>query len=199
MRDPRGCVVAVVSLAVLAGVAPAQLGAQVDFSGTWRIDLQAFEPELDPASAAPVLGMKQAAPCVYTGSVELAQAGSEVSGPVEVSLILGPETCPAEMSGSLGGSISSGDVVGSLMISGMIDGSDPSGVTTFSGTLSPNPGGAGDFAVTQGDFVGTSGSWMARLQQSIFEIPGLGPLGLALLTALLLAAGAWILARSQPA
>jgi hypothetical protein len=150
-------------------------------------------------TSAPALAPKQGAPCLYSGTVVLTQVGDQVSGPAELFLISGPASCPAEMSGMLTGTLSAGDVMGSMLISGMIDGADPSGVTTFSGTLSPNPGGSGDFAVTQGDFIGTGGTWLAVLQQSILEIPGLGPLGLGLLTVLLLAAGAWILARSQPA
>jgi hypothetical protein len=197
MRDQKAILVAVALFALVLG-ASAQVQAQVDFSGTWRLDVEANEP-VAMGTSAPALAPKQGAPCLYSGTVVLTQVGDQVSGPAELFLISGPASCPAEMSGMLTGTLSAGDVMGSMLISGMIDGADPSGVTTFSGTLSPNPGGSGDFAVTQGDFIGTGGTWLAVLQQSILEIPGLGPLGLGLLTVLLLAAGAWILARSQPA
>lgn len=198
MRDSKTTVAAAFVLVLAVAAAPAHAQGLPGFAGTWNLDVEAIEPQVDPASAAPILGSKQGEPCLYSGTVTLSQDGAQVAGPAELFLVSGPASCPAEMSGNLTGTITTGELVGSYLISGMIDGSDPSGVVSFSGSLSPNPGGSGDFAVTQGDFLGTSGSWMAVLQQSIVdEIPVLGRFGLALLTALLLAGGAWILARSH--
>lgn len=197
MRANRAIIVAAALLA-LALAASAEAQVAVDFSGTWRLSVEATEPA--PAAAvAPSLAPKQGGTCVYSGNVMLTQSGAMVSGPVQLFLVSGPASCPAEMSGNLTGTLSAGDVMGTFLINGMIDGVDPAGVTSFSGTLSPNPGGTGDLAVTQGMFAGTGGTWMAVLQRSVLQIPGLGPVGLALLTVLLLAAGAWILARSHPA
>jgi hypothetical protein len=199
MRANRAIFVAAALLALaLALAASAEAQVAVDFSGTWRLSVEATEP-VPQAATAPTLASKQGEPCVYAGTVMLTQDGAMVSGPVQLFLVSGPDSCPAEMSGNLTGTLSASDVMGSFLISGMIDGGDPSGVTSISGTLSPNPGGSGVLAVTQGGFAGTDGTWMAVLQQSVLEIPGLGPVGLALLTVLLLAAGAWILARSHPA
>lgn len=196
MRDPRATVLAALVLALAVAV-PVHSQGLPDFSGTWNLDVEATEPVVQPMSGAPILGSKQGAPCVYSGTVELTQDGDQVMGPAQLFLVSGPESCPAEMSGNLTGTIGPGELAGSFMIVGMIDGADPTGVTSFSGTLSPNPGGQGTLAVTQGDFIGTDGTWMAVLQQFGVSIPTLGRWGVAVLTVLLLAAGAWVLSRSQ--
>lgn len=195
MRDPRATVLAALVLALAVAV-PVHSQGLPDFSGTWNLDVEATQPELNAASE-PLLGTKLVAPCVYTGTVELTQDGDQVMGPAQLFLVSGPESCPAEMSGNLTGTIGPGELVGSYVIAGTIDGADPTGVTSFSGILSPNPGGQGTLAVTQGDFLGTDGTWMAVLQQFGLSIPTLGRWGIAALTVLLLAAGAWILSRSQ--
>jgi len=190
MRDQR-VVLTAAALLVLAVGAAAPAAGQVDFSGTWRLSIEATQP---PIPAATAIAPKLPVPCVYSGTVLLTQSGDQVSGPAELFLVSGVASCPAEMSGALTGVISS-DMMGGFVIEGMIDGSSPSGVTSFSGSISPNPGGSGSFVVTQGDFTDVSGTWSAILQLSVLQIPNLGPFGLALLTLLLLGAGAWILSR----
>lgn len=195
MRDSRVILVAAALLVLGLGATAPGL-AQVDFSGNWRLEVEAVQPDLPVpmATLAPALAPKAMAPCIYSGTVALTQDGGSVTGPAELFLLSGPESCPAEMSGFLTGAIS-GDKAGGFLIEGTIEGSDPTGTSSFSGTISPNPGGSGEFLVTAGDFGDTSGTWSAVLLASVIEVPGLRPLGLALLTALLLGTGAWILAR----
>jgi len=196
MRDHRAHLVAAALLVLAFGVA-APASAQVDFSGTWSLDVETSEP-VPVGASTPALDTKLVMdPCVYSGTVVLTQVGDAVSGPAELVLVSGPASCPAEMTGMLMGTLSS-DGMGGFLIDGTIEGSDPTGTTSFSGTISPNPGGNGDLTVTKGDFAGTGGTWSAVLQQFVLEVPTLGPIGLGLLTLLLLGAGAWILAR-QPA
>lgn len=195
MRAPR-VLIALIAAAV-AVAAPAVLDAQIlDLTGTWSLELEAIpnEGEIAP-EAGPVLRPEGIAiqPCVYSGTVVATQDGNQWTGPAELSLVSGPAECPAEMIGDLTGTLS--EVGGTIFIDGFIDGGDPSGNATFSGTISPNPGGSGTMIVNQGSFLGTEGDWTAVLLQSVLEIPELTPAGLAVLTLLLLAAGAWLLGR----
>lgn len=168
----------------LALVVPAAVQAQSELEGTWQLQV-----------STTLSG--EETPCLYQGQLPLTQNESNWSGPTELFLVSGPAACPAEMTGDLTGNINQdGD---QFFIDGFVDGADPTGSATFTGVVTANPGGGGTFAVTQGSFDGEEGSWAAELGHSIAEIPNLGPLGLLVLTALLLAAGAWILARSQPA
>lgn len=200
MPIQRALVLPILAVLALAVVAPAALQAQIlDLTGTWTLEVEAFpsEPEIAAESAAPaagpVLQPKQEEPCLYSGTVVASQDGNQWTGPAELSLVSGPAECPAEMIGDLTGTLSEAD--GVILIDGFIDGADPTGHSTFAGTISPNPGGDGNFAVDEGSFAGTAGTWIAQLQHSAEEIPELTPVGLAILTLLLLAAGAWVLSR----
>lgn len=171
------------SAVALLATAPAASGQgepNPDISGTWNLQTT-------------VLLEGEEQPCVYVGTVEASQVDSVWQGPAELGLVTGPAACPAEMIGDLTGELSTEG--GVTTITGFIDGGDPTGNANFSGTLTPNPGGSGTFAVDQGPFEGEEGDWLAQLQQSLLEIPGLTPAGLTLLTLLLLAGGAWLLSR----
>lgn len=204
MRPLRAFAIPVTAVLTLAVAAPAALQAQIlDLTGTWNLELEAFPTTVIPEAAArqagPALQPKgiEVDPCVYSGTVVASQSGGDWTGPAELSLLSGPPVCPAEMFGDLTGTLSEDG--GVIFITGFIDGGDPSGNAIFDGTISPNPGGSGTMAVNQGSFDGTDGTWLAELQQSVLEIPELTPVGMAVLTLLLLAAGAWLLSRQASA
>lgn len=180
MRSLRAFVIPAAAVLSFAAATPAALQAQIDLTGTWMLELT-------------VLLDGEGEPCRYSGTVVASQDEASWTGPAELVLVSGPAECPAEMIGDLTGSLNEDG--GVIFITGFVDGGDPSGVATFDGTISPNPGGTGTMIVTQGPFVETEGEWIAILQQSVLEIPGLTPVGLTLLTLLLLAGGAWLLAR----
>lgn len=175
------------SAAALLAITPtarAQEEPNPDISGTWNLQMTTL-----------LEGEEQ--PCVYVGTVQASQVDSVWKGPAELGLVTGPAACAAEMIGDLTGEL---DTEGGVTtITGFIDGGDPTGNANFSGTITPNPGGTGTFAVTQGPFDGEEGEWLAQLQQSLLEIPALMPAGLAVLTLLLLAGGAWLLSRQASA
>lgn len=205
MRPVRVFAIPVTAVLTLAVAAPAAVQAQIlDLTGTWTLELEAapVEGEVVPVAAArqagPVLQPKGVAvePCVYSGTVVATQDGAQWTGPAELSLVSGPVECPAEMLGDLTGELSEDG--GVIFITGVIDGGQL-GHATFDGTVSPNPGGSGIMAVDEGPFAGTDGTWIAQLQHSVEEIPELTPVGLGVLTLLLLAAGAWMLSRQVSA
>lgn len=202
MRVPRALIVPAVALLLAAVAAPAALNAQIlDLTGTWNLELEANLPGEEPPPPELAAGSAALAPrggvpgpdCVYSGTVVASQSGADWTGPAELTLVSGEAGCPAEMIGDLTGTLSEDG--GTIFITGFIDGGDPGGNATFSGTISPNPGGSGTMTVNQGPFDGAAGSWAAVLQQSALEIPELTPAGLAALTLLLLAGGAWLLGR----
>ena len=174
-----------VSALALLAIAPAAWGQEnPDISGTWNLQMTT------------VLEGEEV-PCVYVGTVQASQVDSTWQGPAELGLVSGPPACPAEMIGDLTGNLETEG--GVTTITGFIDGGGPDGNANFSGTITPNPGGTGTFAVTQGPFDGEEGEWLAQLEQSLLEIPALTPAGLALLTLLFLAGGAWLLSRQTAA
>ncbi len=206
MRPLRAFAIPVTAVLTLAVAAPAALQAQIlDLTGTWNLELEAdptvVVEETAARKAGPVLQPKgiegDPDPCVYSGTVVASQDGNLWTGPAELSLLSGPPVCPAEMIGDLTGELTEDG--GVIFITGFIDGGDPSGQATFDGTVSPNPGGSGTMTVNSGEFDGTDGEWSAVLQQSVLEIPELTPVGMAVLTLLLLAAGAWVLSRQASA
>jgi hypothetical protein len=190
-------VVAVLA-AIPAGAALGQV-APPDLSGMWTLE-------------ANVTTEGEELPCVYRGSVDLAQDGSTVNGPANLALVSGPMSCPAELTGVLTGTAAYGQF-NEPIVSGSIDGGSPSGVADFNGSFSePVVGiarggmllmamamqapstGNGSVNVTSGPFAGTGGSWTAT---SAGAVPTLAPLGLTILVALLLAAGFFVLRRQQ--
>jgi hypothetical protein len=206
MQALRSFAVPAAAIFFVCLAAPAALPAQIlDLTGTWNLELEANLPEEEPPPPELAAGSAAAAPkggvpgpdCVYAGTVVASQDGADWTGPAELTLVSGEAGCPAEMIGDLTGTLS--EVGGTIFIDGFIDGGDPAGNATFFGTISPNPGGSGSMTVNQGSFDGASGAWLAELLHSPEEIPELTPAGLAVLTLLLLAGGAWLLGRQASA
>jgi len=173
--------------------------APPSIAGTW-----ALHAEVTPEG--------EEVPCIFEGTTTLAQEGTAVNGPATLSLVSGPASCPAELSGTLDGTVGIGRI-GETTVSGTIKGSAPAGDADFSGTFSPvvvsiaSPralvamalamqapmSGSGSISVGTGPFAGAGGTWMA----SAPAVPMLNPLGLLLLVALLLLAGYIALRRQQ--
>jgi hypothetical protein len=202
MRALRSFAIPAAAILFVGLAVPVALQAQIlDLTGTWNLELEANLPGEEPPPPELAAGSATLAPrggvpgpdCVYAGTVVASQSGADWTGPAELTLVSGEAGCPAEMIGDLTGTLSEDG--GTIFITGFIDGGDPGGNATFSGTISPNPGGSGTMTVNQGSFDGTGGIWAAVLQQSALEIPELTPTGLAVLTLLLLAGGAWLLGR----
>ncbi len=195
-------------LAMAVAAAPVAFGqnANPDIGGTWRLN-------------ASTLLTGQEVPCEYQGDVPLTQDGDSWTGPADLLLLSGPEACPAEMIGDLTGMLAPGEVAGVTQITGAIDGTDPGGHVTFSGTITNGPAamtparpsrkasvlaakaalqGTGGLSVDQGSFSGNGGTWNAiRLAQSVLDVPELTPVGLTLLVLMLLAGGAVLLRGQQ--
>jgi hypothetical protein len=171
--------------------APAAQAQNVDVTGSWSIQMQT----VPRAKAAAVVNG-----CVFAGTANVIQTGSQFSGDAAVNLSSGGMTCPPFMSASL-----SGNVTGSTVSMGMAMGGGTFGTANFTGTVSTAPArGAGTnisgtFTATGGPFSGTSGNWSATQQAPIAAVPALGGKGLAALALLLLAAALWfLLRRSAP-
>jgi hypothetical protein len=202
----------VVSLLLLAPslLLPAAALAQgLDVSGSWSIAMQA---------APPVRAAQAPATCSFQGTASDAQAGSQFSGNIGVTLAPGqPNSCPGSMSANL-----SGNVSGNQLTMGAVMGGGALGQASFTGTVTPaapvhsgaavtgtprpaapvNPGSTitGTFSVTGGPFAGTSGTWSAvKLAAAAPGIPALGGRGLAVLALLLLGTAVWLLRRQLAA
>ncbi|MFP3941378.1 MAG: hypothetical protein ACLF0P_13855 [Thermoanaerobaculia bacterium] len=166
---------------VLAAALATPAAAQIDLTGTWNLEMTTTLPG-------------EETPCLYQGTVQATQATDDSwNGPVELSLVSGPQACPAEMLGDGTGFVEQGE--DEAFITGTIDGGEEFGLATFDGTILPNPGGGGDFSVDEGEFADEEGTWSMELLQSVLEIPAATPVGLAVLTFLLLGAGGWVLSR----
>ena len=188
---------AVLVLALVAGapgtVAQAQ---QPDLTGTWNMDAEVNLPVEQPAlqDGAASKGVVQEPDCIYQGRAEITDNGGQLSGQVDLVLVEGLEDCPVEMMATLqDATASTGEAMGSLMVSGVLDGGQMFGTASFSGSISTNPGGSGTLSVSSGPFAGGSGGWMVQLQQSVLEIPTVSAVGLVLLTVLILASGTLVL------
>lgn len=166
-----------IGVAVLVPAAPATAqGAPVpDLAGQWLLSTD-------------VLLEGETVPCHFEGLARIMQDGTELSGEVTLGLVTGPAACPPEMTAQLSGGLEIGTEV---YLFGQLGGD--LGALNFSGQISPNPGGGGDFNVTQGMYMGLTGTWAAELLESVLQIPTLTAVGLTLLTLLLLGAGALLL------
>jgi hypothetical protein len=193
-------VAAVLGLAVAPAVV-AQIPLP-DIGGTWQITATVYIPDIVD-------------PCVYQGNVPLTEDGGTFSGPADLLLLSGPDSCPGELTGTLTGMLSASTTSVVPEIRGTISGSDPSGEAIFGGNfgvgpvaMSTSPGArpterdrlatkslqaGGGLSVTQGDFAGASGGWSAARLAFALNIPGLTPVGLTLMVVLLLGAGAFVL------
>jgi hypothetical protein len=191
MRIPARVVMAASPLALLLTLllpAPAAHAQGLDVTGSWSIQMHT---QFTDEGGAVVVG------CIFDGTANVVQTGSQFTGDATVTLTSGGMTCPPTMSAGL-----SGDVTGNTVSMGMAMGGGAFGTGTFTGTVPPAPpkGGAGasmsgTFAVTDGPFAGTGGTWSALQLAPIAAVPALGPKGLAALALLLLAAALWLLLR----
>lgn len=187
---------AVLILALVAGapgtVAQAQ---QPDLTGTWNMDAEVNLPVDQPAlqGEAASKGVVQEPDCIYQGRAQITDDGGQLSGQVDLVLVEGLEGCPMEMMATLSGGTQTGEAVGSVLVSGTLDGGEAFGMASFTGSISTNPGGSGTLSVSSGPFAGGSGGWMVQLQQSVLEIPTVSAVGLLLLTVLILSAGTLVL------
>ena len=180
-RVLRSTLVTLLLAAALMAVAP-PLAAQ-DVSGHWTMATTASLPvAMEPAGLAAAVE-----PCIFDGDCEMQQDGGEVTGTVDLALISGPEGCPAEMTGTIDGSFDGPDIYGTLT-------SPVYGEASFQ--ASPTASFEGNFDVTEGDYTGTTGSFIAE-RQSVLEIPTLTALGLSVLMLALLAGGAWMLRSAR--
>jgi hypothetical protein len=163
------------TLTCLLLLAPA-LGAQQDLSGLWDMETNASLPG------------DEGPPCVFEGTCQMSQEGSSLQGTVVLTLISGPQSCPPEMTAGVGGLVEGNHVAGT--VSGQL------GEVDFSGDRT-NPF-LGEFEATAGPFAGSTGSWIAG-RSELAAIPSAGAVGLALLVALLMGAGIWLLRWQTPA
>lgn len=173
-------VVLLVSIVAAAPAANAQMQPPPDLTGTWNMDLEAFIGDANE-------------PCVFEGVADIVDDGGSLTGRVDVVLVSGPDNCPPEMMADLTGGTQTGEAVGSVLVSGLLQGGEMFGEASFNGSISTNPGGSGTLSVSSGPFAGGSGNWMVQLQQSVLEIPTVSAVGLLLLTVLILAAGTLVL------
>lgn len=172
-----------IALGVLcvASPAPAQTVPIPNLAGQWLL-------------SADVVLEGETVPCHFEGLANVMQDGTLLTGNVTLGLITGPAACPPEMSAQLNGGIEAGN---QIFLFGQLGGD--LGTLDFSGQISPNPGGGGDFNVRQGPFAGAMGVWAAQLIESVLQIPTLTAVGLTLLTLLLLGVGTLLLRHSASA
>lgn len=148
-----------------------------DYSGTWTLDSTLQIPD-------------EMGPCVFTGSAEIQQMGTALSGNAVQTLTGGPAACPPMMMASLTGEV---DMMGCVTLGAL---SGPLGSAFFTGC----PGNmeltlVGDVAVETGPFSGSDGDWSAALEADLLAIPTLSTVGLVALALLLLAVGTWVMRR----
>jgi hypothetical protein len=98
-------------------------------------------------------------PCVFEGSAEVAQAGSDFSGPITLQLIEGVHGCPESMNGSLEGQWQDNQIQMAVIL-----GEGGLGKADFTGTAALVL--KGPFLVTEGPFAGTTGTWSALPSQA---------------------------------
>ena len=197
-----GSIARIAVLVTVCALAAVPLAAQpTDFSGTWKLQTNAFLPE-------------EKTPCVYEGTVQFAQTGESAwSGPATLTLTSGPAACPAEMMADCVGNLDGDTLFGTLdggMTFGMASFTGTEvGVGMIKGTLGPAPDGVrskatlapkaswnGGFSTDSGPFAGASGTFIAA-RQSVLEIPTLTETGLLVMAVLLLATATYLLMRRR--
>ncbi len=188
MRD-RACL-ATAALLLLSPL-PAAQAQGLDVTGSWSIQMHTVFTD---RGGAVVVG------CIFEGTANVVQTGSQFGGDATVKLTSGGMTCPPTMSAGL-----SGDVTGNTVSMGMAMGGGAFGTGTFTGTVQTAPAGGagtnmtGTFTVTSGPFSDTGGTWSALQLAPIAAVPALGAKGLTALALLLLATALWfLLRRSAP-
>ena len=179
-----------------------------DLTGTWT--LEATEQMPNPEATTDADAVVLQGECTFSGSASVSQdAGGALTGDATLNLVSGDAECPTSMTASLTGSVEGSDVTMGMMVGGGM-----LGEAIFDGTiggeeLKSGPAIAekavaaltvtGNNSVTSGPFTGVSGTFTAVVRQSVVEIPTLGRTGLSALIALLIAAGAVVLARRRAA
>jgi hypothetical protein len=198
--------------AVLLATAPLALGQgappAANLSGSWNLQCT-FELPVDPMLATGPDALDGGPTCDYEGTAHVIQDGEGgVTGSASVALVAGDPPCPAEMSGSLTGSLVGTTLTGKL--------TDPNlGESDFTGSLTPALAArqgaiaagaqaglmlAGtNMVVGQSPFAGATGTFMAVARASVVEIPTLGAAGLVALVLLLAASAAFLLLRRRTA
>lgn len=153
--------------------------------------------------------------CTYEGTASVDQTDGALSGDATLNLVSGDQPCPDTMSAQLTGGVDGTQVMMGMLMGGL-------GTATFSGMINlpavKSPAGGEDRAVgnvaapqlagvtvtgtstvTQGNFLGATGTFMATPQLSVIEIPTLTAAGLALLVLLLLGSATFLLLRRRTA
>jgi len=158
-----------------------------DVSGAWTLEVTGLLPDQNVA-------------CTFQGTAQVVQNGDTISGTAQLTLVSGPEGCPAEMlaeiSGSwdgetLFGTLEGGDL-GTASFTGSVGAPKAAGVATRASV----PAVQGTYDVTLGGFQGTMGTWAAAIMVGAqISIPTLGAWALLLLATLLLGTGVWVLRR----
>lgn len=184
----------ILAAALLLALPAAALATPVpppDLSGIWDLTSQLFLPQAVP----PALGET---PCDFAGSAEITQGvEGDFMGTADLTLLSGPEGCPAEMSADVSGVVSGNGTIEGAMLTG----AGNLGTAFFSGEVGPDGDAVGgDSGVETGPFGGASGTWAAIIGAgpSVLEIPTVTAFGLVLLIALL-AASALFMVRRRPA
>lgn len=174
------------SLVLLLGAvcipALAQVPTPDDLSGQWTLSATGLLPE-------------QNLPCVFEGSGQMTQNGSQLTGQATLLLVEGPDACPGEMMADLDGSLDG------LFFGGTLDGGEMFGVLDFSGQVSQDGRMiSGDYTVRDGGpFQGTDGQWSSERLLSVLAIPTLSGSALLVLALLLLGAAFFTLRRHRTA
>lgn len=167
-----------------------------DLAGTWEVQASGVLEEVDaPALRAGVERGVLQEPCVFEGTGDVVQDGSQVTGQVTLTLVSGPPGCPDEMMADLTGSLDG------FQFGGVLDGGQLFGALDFVGTVAGDGGSIqGSYTVRPGGPFSNviNGTWSAVVQHSILAIPTLGTWGLLALAALLLLASVRLL-RHRPA
>lgn len=169
-------VIPVVVFATLFAASPAAAQAPPpDYSGTWSVFVTAELPN-------------NGGTCTFDAQAEVQQDGSLLAGTLSLVLIEGPQLCPNEAMG-----VVTADVAGDgCLESGVFDGGQMFGLGSFDGCpTGPQGQLTGPFALEQGPFSGTTGSWIVGTKQP--GIPTASTAGVAALGLLLLVSGIWIL------
>jgi hypothetical protein len=146
----------------------------VNVAGTWNLTVMTSNvPELRTNSSDQVS-------CTWKGLMTLTQTGADFTGSMMLNLVTGPGPCPATLSGPLQGSLG-GTGSGFFIEFGLA--STESGLISFEGGVSDDgQSGQGTWKNEE------TGTWTAEKIRT--AAPTLSGGGLAVLFALLLAAGA---------
>lgn len=165
----------------------AQVAGPPNLAGTWVISASGQLPN-------------ENVPCEFEGTGNVTQDGGQVGGPVTLTLVSGPEACPAEMMADLTGTIEGSSFFG------LLDGGDLFGLAQFDGTIG-NDGQSlmGTFSVIPREtpalemqFEGTTGTWTSRFA-TVLQIPTLSAAALALLALILIVASLYVMRRRSTA